>query len=269
MHSRGHRPVGEPGQHAADHLRARLHPRGAPAGVVRRRAQAPTSGPSRAIPPAPAAGRRPTRTGRRTQLHTRVCAGDVSFAGKQRCALLIPDPPSGFTGGVLDAPHGHHGLPGGASLRRRLRGSWGFPGGTLRVPHVVARPVAAQIASAKRSPPASAGEGGREPASGAPAHDVLRPNGGDAVPPESKPAAERPHANLDRRQNCRATRPAAERPHANLDRRQNARASPPAADRPGIPTGGRSAGHPNRRQAARPTQQKPRWQSQAATASRV
>ncbi|MEA2617843.1 MAG: hypothetical protein QOE72_3626 [Chloroflexota bacterium] len=54
-------------------------------------------------------------------------AGDVSLAGEQRCALLIPDPPSGFTGGVLDAPHGHHGLPGGASLRRRLRGSWGFP----------------------------------------------------------------------------------------------------------------------------------------------
>jgi hypothetical protein len=229
VHSRGHRPVGEPGQHAADHLRARLHPRGAPAGVVRRRAQAPTSGPSRAIPPAPAAGRRPTRTGRRTQLHTRVCAGDVSFAGKQRCALLIPDPPSGFTGGVLDAPHGHHGLPGGASLRRRLRGSWGFPGGTLRVPHVVARPVAAQIASAKRSPPASAGEGGREPASGAPAHDVLRPNGGGRSPPRVKTGG-----------------------------RAGVRESQPAAELPGISTGGRTAAHLHRRQSGR-TRISTRW----------
>ncbi|MDB5065222.1 MAG: hypothetical protein JWM18_1656 [Chloroflexi bacterium] len=106
--------------------------------------------------------------------------------------------------------------------------------------NVVPRPVAAQIAIAKRAPPASAGEGGREPASGAPAHDVLRPSGGDAVPPESKPAAERPPANLDRRQNCRESRPAVELPGistggrtaANLDRRQNCRASRPAAELP-------------------------------------
>ena len=36
--------------------------------------------------------------------------------------------------------------------------------------------------------PASAGEGGREPASCASAQDVLRPNGGDAVPPEKNTA---------------------------------------------------------------------------------
>jgi hypothetical protein len=140
--------------------------------------------------------------------------------------------------------------------------------------------VAAQIAIAKRAPPASAGEGGQEPASGAPAHDVLRLDGGDAVPPESKPAAERPPANLDRRQNCRASPPAAELPcippggrvagresrpaaelpghlhrwqfaratqpaagwpDANLDRRQNCRASPPVAVRPSHSPGARAA----------------------------
>jgi hypothetical protein len=175
-------------------------------------------------------------------------------------------------GWVLEAPHGHHGLPAAPSRPPSPR--------IVRVSkrnaqrsRLVPRPVAAQIASAKRAPPASAGEGGREPASGAPAHDVLRPDGGDTVPPESKPVAERPHANLHRRQNCRASPPggrsaehphrrqncrasppggrSAEHPHPAADRpsiptrRQNGRASPPAADRPSIPTGGRSAEHPH------------------------
>src|SRR5580704_12531044 len=112
-----------------------------------------------------------------------------------------------------------------ASRRRRagrpLRGSWGFPRATLALLASYLGGWPPRIAIAKRAPPASAGEGGREPASGAPAHDVLRSDGGDAVPPESKPAAERAYANLDRRQNCRASRPAAERAYANLDRRQD------------------------------------------------
>src|SRR5580704_17611287 len=126
---------------------------------------------------------------------------------------------------------------------RSLRGSWGFPRATLALLAWYLGVWPPRIAIAKRAPPASAGEGGREPASGAPAHDVLRPDGGDAVPPESKPAAERPPANLDRRQNCHAARTAAGRPDANLSRRQSRQ--------PRISTGGRAAPRESRPAAER------------------
>jgi hypothetical protein len=185
-------------------------------------------------------------------------------------------PPSGFTGGSLTPRMGI------TPSRRRLAASpspW-----IVRVSRrneqrssLVPRPVEEQIASAKRAPPASAGEGGQEPASGAPAHDVLRLDGGDAVPPESKPAAERPPANLDRRQNCRASPPAAEQPASLptaerpsystggraaelLHRPQNSRATRPMAERPSHSTGGRTAGHlhpPQNCREPQPTRSQP------------
>src|SRR3977135_4225953 len=106
------------------------------------------------------------------------------------------DPPSGFTGGCLTPRMGITAFTAAPRCAALSADPGVFQEERFAFLNVVPRRGAAKIASAKRAPPASAGEGGREPASGAPAHDVLRPNGGDAVPPEAKPAAERPTPNL-------------------------------------------------------------------------
>src|SRR3977135_1784968 len=119
------------------------------------------------------------------------------------------DPPSGFTGGCLRPRMGITAFTAAPRCAALSADPGVFQEERFAFLNVVPRRVAAQIAIAKRAPPASAGEGGRALGGAAPrAHcrRYLAPRSPrpppPPPPPESKPAAERPHANLDRRQNC-------------------------------------------------------------------
>jgi hypothetical protein len=154
-----------------------------------------------------------------------------------------PTPPSGFTGGVLDAPHGHHARPGDASLRRRLRRSCGFPGGTLRVPHVVARPVVAPNSEREARAAGECRRGGAGAGIGRASARCLATERGGRSPPRVQTGgrtAAHPHPS----RNCRDT-PTGGRTAAIPTRQQIGRASRPGgrtaahlnpmADRPSIP----------------------------------
>jgi hypothetical protein len=123
---------------------------------------------------------------------------------------------------------------------------------------------------AKRASPASAGvEGGSAGLGRASARCLALDGGRRSLPPvktpwrncrDPQPAAERPPANLNRRQNCRASPPggrperpppAADRPSIPTRGRAARRESRPATEQPGISTGGRTAG------ASRPAAERP------------
>ena len=95
---------------------------------------------------------------------------------------------------------------------------------------VVPRPVDRHDKRAKRASPASAGvEGGAAGIERASTRCLAADGGRRSLPPVR--TGGRTAAHLNPWRNCRVPQPAAERPHANLDRRQNPWASPPAARR--------------------------------------
>ncbi|MDB5113429.1 MAG: hypothetical protein JWL78_499, partial [Chloroflexi bacterium] len=190
--------------------------------------------------PAPA----PPRRHSPAALASRSQFGAATRRGTTRAtpALLLENPTIRGDGGRLGAA-GKAVMPmrglkhppvkplGGSIVSNAQRCSWSLGPSTLHVKR------------ATRASPASAGVEG-----GMPRHRARQRTmscdrtGGTQSPPsknrrqnDSRPAAERPDANLNRRQNRRASPPAAEPP----------RNSTPAADQPRLAPGGRSAEHPH------------------------
>jgi hypothetical protein len=168
-------------------------------------------------------------------------AGRTTRRNAARSSHRAPRAASGVGAGT---PHGHHARPGGASLRRPSRGSCGLPRGNASRSSIGTSAGGGANCDRKARAAGECRRGGAGAGIGRASARCLATDRGGRSPPESKPAAERLAAKLNRRQNSHASPPAAELPRISTGgrtaghphRRQNSRASPPAAEPPCIPT---------------------------------